>query len=129
MAQTTFDHSQAPVIVIHLHGEMTDDEFRDYLAETLRIMLASDKIVLMVDAREAAGASRAQRRMQADWMKANETVTKAHVVAMVFVVNSAFIRGILTAILWLQPLPIPHQVFKKMPDAMSWAHSALRIAA
>jgi hypothetical protein len=54
-------------------------------------------------------------------MRNNKAQTKANTLGCVFVLDSVFSRGALTAILWLQPMPCPHAVVSNMDAALEKA--------
>jgi hypothetical protein len=124
----TFDHSFHPVEIIRFTGETTDEEYRAYLADTDRIIARAVRIAIVVDARAAESTPKTQRRMQATWMKSNAVLHRERVACMAFLIDSPAIRGVLTAILWLQPLPMPHRVLKKLEEGIEWCREQLGIA-
>ena len=67
------------------------------------------------------------RRRQADWMKDHEDELRHRTAGIGFVMDSQIMRGALTAVLWLAPLPCPHRIFATIGDAMLWAREHCRI--
>ncbi len=67
-----------------------------------------------------------ERRMQSDWIRANQAELSRTVDAIAFVFGSALMRGALHAVLWLQPIPVPHEIFGTFDEALTWARDRLR---
>jgi hypothetical protein len=61
------------------------------------------------------------RRRQADWIRDNAALIKAYSACTAFVIGSPLVRGALTAILWLQPMPSPYTVLATLALAQAWA--------
>jgi hypothetical protein len=47
---------------------------------------------------------------------------------IVFVVASAVVRGILTALFWIRRVPVPHTIAPDLDEALSWAIARCREA-
>ena len=63
--------------------------------------------------------------MHAEWMKRHEEMMRGRTAGIAFVIESALVRGGLTAVLWLAPLPCPHVVVKTLDDAIVWCEQKL----
>ena len=63
--------------------------------------------------------------MFSTWMKKNEDLLNTNVQATAFVVNSAVIRGALTAILWLTPMRASHRMVGTLEEAEAWVMQKL----
>jgi hypothetical protein len=69
---------------------------------------AREKIFILADLtsmREVTPAG--QRKLAADWMKRTAPMTKVTSAGAAMVTPSAILRGIITAVYWLQPPPTP----------------------
>ncbi len=128
MGRSHIDMSFMPIFMVVHEGQLTDQEFADYLAETERSLYGpeSRKRVLIQDARNAGQSPPTQRKMQAEWLKKHEARLRNIALGTAFVIDSALVRGILTAILWLQPLPMPHEVCGTIEEALDWADKRLK---
>jgi len=117
-----------PLYVVTHRGTVTEEEFEAYLRDVTLNMYQpqSEKRILIQDATESAPTSAKIRRRQADWLREHENRLKFLTIATVFVIPSGFVRGVLTAILWLQPLPMPHHVCSTLAEALEWAEQRLR---
>ena len=62
------------------------------------------------------------RSLQAEWIEQNRELLRAVCAGMGFVVPSnGVVRGALTAILWLAPIPVHTTVHASMEEALDWA--------
>ncbi len=116
-----------PVIRIQHLGATTDEDFARYLT-TLHASLYSPragKRLLVIDATECAPTPATQRRLQAQWMKEHADRIRRYTVGVAFVIPSGLIRGMLTAIFWIQPLPSPHEVCATLEQALAWGDGQL----
>ena len=118
-----------PVAFVRFEGRATDDEFGDYLRAQNRMMQGRldrhEQCVLVLDAIDSGGAPPSQRKMQAEWLKANEHTIQQCSLGMAFVIRSPIVRGVMTAVLWLSRLPVPHKVTATVADAKTWAEQRL----
>ena len=62
----------------------------------------------------------AVRRRQAHWIKQNEELLRRYSLGAALVIQSPIVRGMLKAILWIQPMPQPHAVFFNIEAALAW---------
>ena len=81
---------------------------------------------MVIDLRRNAGITPTQRKMLTDDMAAPEhAAVQARCVGVAMVFDSAFLRGILTAIFWVRKPPYPTQVFRTVAEAKTWAKALL----
>ena len=66
--------------------------------------------------------------MQPAWLAEHRELLERDSLGTGFVITSALIRGVLTAILWMAPVPGGHRVFSSYDEAESWALEQLRAA-
>ena len=117
----TFESSTPPLITVRLWGVLTDDEFRAYLHGYDAAMAKGERVLVVIDARNAEPARASQRKLQADWLAENEARIRAQLLGMAFVLASPIQRAIVTAVFWMRPLPCPHAIVASMHEAMDWA--------
>lgn len=79
----------------------------------------------VVDASNVKGSSAQERKITADYEQRAAEHLKRFNRGTAFVLPSAIVRGIVTAIYWLVPPPYPHRVFSNVPDAEAWARAQL----
>ncbi len=124
----TVDVSFMPIFMVHYGGLVSDEAFKDYLAQVERTLYAADARprVIIHDARAAGHNPPTQRKLQAEWLKKHDARLREITLGSVFVIDSALVRGILTAILWLQPLAMPHEVCGTVEEALDWSAKRLK---
>lgn len=115
-----------PLVVVEFRGAASDVQFRDYLAAvdaaSKRAASEGRRIAMVVDTLQATRAVTAsQRRMQVDWVKASFERSEHVMAGMAFVIDNALVRGVLTAILWVQSLPCPYTTSGARAEAEQWA--------
>jgi len=125
MGAIQFDDTRFPLVVVTFNGTATDAEFSDYLARMSELVSRKQKNVTVFDARSSGVVPAIQRKRQADWIAANRQGLKEYSCGSAFVISSAVVRGALTAILWLQPIPVSHIVLGSVEEAERWAMQRL----
>lgn len=126
MAAIEIDESRWPMIVVTFTGNATEAEFDDYLRRMSEFLQRSEPYVTVLDATRSDVTPATQRRKQADWLRAREASLRRHSAGTAFVISSAVVRGVLTAILWMQPLPQQHVIVATRAEATKWAREQLR---
>ena len=116
-----FDDSGFPLVVARFRGPATDAEVDAYLARLERPLIRGESYVAIIDGTHAAPGTPVQRRAMAEWMRSRAKLIQTHVLGAAIVAPSSLIRGALTAIFWIQPLPCPHRITSTMEEAERWA--------
>lgn len=127
--KTIVSHSHAwPIAISTIYGTHHSDEMlAEAYAEWSAFMVRGPHVLVVDMTRGNAGATPKQRASMADWVKRNEGDLRARKqLAHVLVVNSAVVRGIITAVAWLKPPANPQYVTASMQDAIDYAMSTLR---
>jgi len=119
------DLGRMPLVVVTWEGSCTDEEVELYLAAMAEVVTRPDRRAVVLDASRAALPSATQRRMQGMWLKEHEDRIKHKTVGTAFVVESAIIRGGLTAVFWIQGLSTQQLVCATLPEALAWAGQRL----
>ncbi|HJL17482.1 MAG TPA: hypothetical protein RMH99_17565 [Sandaracinaceae bacterium LLY-WYZ-13_1] len=125
MRPVDIDTSRFPVVDVTFHGQVSDEQFADYLERMTEVATRREKNVVIIDASRAGATPPTQRKMQADWLKKHEATLERHSLGTAFIITSRMIRGILTAILWLSPMPGDHAVVSTYVEAEDWAFERL----
>lgn len=128
MSAVVFDDSSWPVIIVRFPPSCTDAEFDAYLDGLKSRLLRGDRTCTIMDAREAGLFPPVQRKRQADWLATNRALLLKAQVGTAFVITNPVVRGVLTAITWIQPMPSEHTVVATMAEAERWAWAQLRKA-
>ena len=122
------DTSRLPIVVVRFSGPISEPEFDMYLASMTQIISRSEPTLTILDARRAIRSPPSQRKKQAEWIKTHADQLRRYSLGTAFVLTSPLVRGVLTAILWLQPLPSDYVVVATMAEAEDWAAGKLRAA-
>lgn len=120
------DTSRSPILRVVFEGPTSDAEMRAHLEELTREIKARPMNTLMYDARRSTAPSAVQRQLQAAWMREQEGLIRSRSAGVAFVIDSALIRGALTAILWLQPMVTEHTIVATVEEAQRWCDEQLR---
>ncbi len=113
--QIVVDFERRPLVVATMIGLPNEQQFIEYLntmAVNMRYALArSEKTAVILDTTQAPVAlSPRMRKLQAEWLQEHSHGLRVACVGMGFVIQSALVRGAMTAVLWLQGMPYPHAV-------------------
>jgi hypothetical protein len=126
MTAIRIDESRSPLIIVTFPVSTNDAEFDDYLERMQRRLALRKKSVVIMDARVVTQSHATQRAKQAEWLKTNRELLRLYSCGTAFVIRSAIVRGGLTAILWVAPIPSPHTVVATIEEAEQWALARLR---
>ena len=125
-------HEALPVTYVGMSANAQDREhskdltkFRAALSEDLR---SGRKTVVILDLRRSSVLSTSQRWMTALWMKEVAPLFERTTFGIVFIVQSALVRGVLSALLWVQPKGIPYAMVSDLDSAVLWAISCMEDA-
>jgi len=126
------DEQDYPLVMVQVVGSSTDEEVQTYIErmEALidRAYATGRRAVHVMDARKSVTNPANQRRMLGDWMKSRDQQNRETCGGFAFVFESALVRGLLTAVLWMHPLPAPHRVFGSIGEALLWAKEQIESA-
>jgi hypothetical protein len=117
-----------PLVVFTFRGTITMPELERYLSESERLLERTQPYAGLVIAADVRPLEVALVRRQAQWMKVNRERVKQKSLGVALVIPSPMIRGVLKAILWLEPMPQPHKLCSNLEDAVSWVHEKLAAA-
>jgi hypothetical protein len=121
----TISDQKAPVYVATFEGITTDAQFDDYPSQLSKLAHLPHVKAFVFDARNNGTTPPSQRKRMADWMKQHENQIRERTAGCAFVLPSALQRGVLTAILWLQPMACPHTIVGTLEEALAWSAKAV----
>ena len=124
----SIDESRWPLVVVTFDGDATDDEYRAYMNERTAQLARREKHATILDGRTCGAMPPSQRKMQADWQREHAELVRQYTLGLAFLIQSPVLRGVLTAVLWMQPLSAPHHVAGTWPEAERWTIERLRAA-
>jgi hypothetical protein len=117
------ESSDWPIVVTTFpEGRVGDEDLREMLHHLEELMRDAEsrheRIFLITDItqmRQLTPAS--QRKLTADWMKRTFSLGKVASVGAAHVTPSAILRGIITAVSWVQPPPNPSVCVASLDEA------------
>ena len=110
-----------PLVLVTLPAAQSDDEVLAYFDELRACRARREPYAIVVDAAASRGFSAKQRRMQAQYVSEGLELSGMYLKGLAFIAPSELIRGMLTAIFWLQRPASPHRVFTTKEEAVAWA--------
>ncbi len=119
------DLNRMPLVIVTWEGACSDDEVQAYLTNMSEVVARPDRRAVIFDASKASPPGATQRRMQGAWLKENKERIQHKTVGTAFVIDSAIIRGGLTAVFWIQGLSTQQLVCATLPEAVQWAEQRL----
>lgn len=128
IAHIQVDETRRPLLVVTFTGVATDEEFNAYLDAQTRVVRRRQLTVTLIDAMNAGQLLPSHRKQQAEWQRQHTDILKEYSLGTAFAISSPIVRGFLTAILWVQPLPHPHHITASRADAECWALARLHAA-
>jgi hypothetical protein len=120
------DDAAFPVVVMRILGEYTDAEQSAFLEELEQLLRRRTRFVGVLDLSRGGGATALQRKRWADWIAAHDAELRRWVPGMSLVISSMLVRGMVTAVFWLRPMPIPTKTVETLAEAKIWARSQLQ---
>ncbi len=120
------DDSLWPLLVVTLPPTPSDEALAAYLKQLGAYRQRRQPYALLIDATYAMNFSPRQRKMQSEHIRQGLPITRIYLKGIAYVAQSAFKRGIITALHWLVTPPAPHAVFASRVEAEAWLWERLR---
>lgn len=119
------DFSGWPIVVTtSTTGLLSDEDFEAYLVSYgTALNQRKGEYVAVVDLRQGGALTPKQRQRLTGAMSAPETGAQCVGTALIF--ESTLMRGMLTAILWIQQPKYPTKVFASVMEASDWGRELL----
>lgn len=117
MGSITVDSSSWPLVRVTYIDSVDDARFDAYVREQAALLERREPYVILFDATESGMPNARQRQRMAEYSRDHEEELRRYCKRGVFVIPNSVIRGALTAILWVQPLPFPHSVVSSVSEA------------
>lgn len=113
--------------VLYIFPEGADEEvFAAFLVEARALLDRKERHAMVMDLSQIKQATARQRKMAADFNADNEETLRQYRVGSAFVVRSALVRGVLTAIFWMRRPPYEYTVTSVREDALKWCELQLK---
>jgi len=101
-------------------GAYTDAELLQFLSEIDSALKVPGRKACVIDLTAAKAGTARQRGLQGEWIRTNEILLARDFAAAAVVTDSALIRGTVTAVFWIRPLPMPTHVTATVAEAEQW---------
>lgn len=125
MSVIEFDQSRLPLAVITYRGLAPMVEFEAFITRVDGWLRNRQTYVLVFDVSRADVPTALQRRRLAEWTALRGQDLARFCLGTSFVITSPLIHGAFTAVLWLQPLPYPHEVVASRKEGEVWCRKQL----
>ncbi len=114
------DERRWPLVVYRFRGRVSMEEMNDYLARQDVLLARHQPTLSLVLTEEPKLWETPVLRRQAEWIKKNEETLRRYSLGAALVIESPIVRGMLKAVLWIQPMPQPYAVFPTIEEALRW---------
>ena len=122
------DDQYWPIIVFRFSGQISMTELEGYLAWQDKMVARCLPNASLVVTENLRMWEMPVLRKQAAWIKEHEPLLRKYSVGAALVITSPVVRGMLKALLWMQPMPQPHYVCSSTAEALVWLRDRLRAA-
>jgi hypothetical protein len=106
----------------------TDAAIEGVLAELREHQRGSEPYVLLFDMSSAGILTPLQRKRVAAHMQETRENIRRMVRGLGIIAPSPIVRGVVVALFWVAPPPVPHRIFARRAEAVDWAESVYRSA-
>lgn len=114
-----------PIVLIEMTGQLTDAELLAMVREsTFRMkdhLRGGKRTATVIDFTKAKALSPEQRKMIGDWRVEVKDLTERVSLGMAMAVQSALIRGVLTALSWFHREPVDVVYVDSVEKGVRWA--------
>ncbi|HKP58100.1 MAG TPA: STAS/SEC14 domain-containing protein [Polyangiales bacterium] len=114
------DRETLPLLRLRYVGDYSDPELTEFLRKLESVLETPGRKAAVIDLSQAAAGTATQRQIQAAWIGKQEKVLAREFSAAAIVTDSAIIRGTVTAVFWIRPLPFPTRVTATVKLAEEW---------
>jgi hypothetical protein len=120
-----FDTTKWPLVVFTAEGVLEDHEFDAHFKEYRALLSRNKPYVILMDTTKMGSTTAVFRKRYASFFKDHEAPLKRLCKGGALLITSGIVRGTLTAVLWLTPMPFPHKIVANREEAMPWLNSQL----
>lgn len=114
------DERHWPLVVYRFRGNVTLPELEAYLKRQDELLARQQPTASVVLTEDVKLWDTPVLRRQAEWIKQNQDLLRRYSLGAALVIDSPIVRGMLRAILWIQPMPQPHTVSATVEGALAW---------
>jgi hypothetical protein len=125
-APIEIDRRQPSLVVVRFHAAASDLEFQRYVDAYRTILETEPRFgAVYVTAPSLPLTPPRQVRAQAKLIKEKAALIAERVVGVAFSLPSPLMRGVLRAVLMLQPMPCPYTVVGTEAEGVAWVKARL----
>lgn len=123
-----YDDSRFPIVVIKLDEAETLDAILTLLTAYFD---AGKRLCMVVDGTRGMKPTldAPQRKKAAEFMRTEKARMQQHMYGVCTASRSQIVRGVITAVQWLSPLPIPGHVCGTLAAGIAWAEARVKESA
>jgi hypothetical protein len=126
MSLYLFTTEHWPIVVLTCGETTTDEEQEAMFRDWEKVFARREPYACITDTRKVCDPGTAKSRARvAEWSKSVAPEVKRYSLGHALVVNSALVRGALTAINWVHKTPVPEGSFGTMVEAWDFCLSNL----
>jgi hypothetical protein len=126
-AYATLQENSPSIYLIRFTGEKpTEESFREFLGFLDGILDKKEAYVVTFDAVKVPLLSFSFQKKMADWMTSNKEQMKTYCKGTAYIIRNALVRAALRGIFFIQPQPVPYQIFEEEKNALEWTKSQLK---
>jgi hypothetical protein len=120
-AHAWFRESRPGLVVLTFPKQFNDAEVQLVIAALESFFRATGRIqAWIIDLSAIDGSTARQRRLFAEYEKRVAELTSRYVTRAAYIAPNQIVRGILTAIFWIQSPVYPHRVFSDRASGERW---------
>ena len=129
MSKYQFSTEHWPIVVVALGETTTDDEHAAIFRRWEAVFARCERFVGITDTRHVRDVGSAKQRARiAEWTRSVEGVVAQYSLGHAVIINSALVRGALTAIGWIHRSPVPERYVGTVLEAWDYCLGNLRAA-
>jgi hypothetical protein len=123
-----FDYERSPLVTITWPAGWGPADLQGFIDDMTTMVRREQRIAVINDIRNTRAPTAAERKLIASAVSESEMYLRKYVLGWADVSSSALIRGIVTAIQWMNPSVYPHSIHGTMLEGESWCLARLRTA-
>lgn len=106
--------------------KLEDEDLKRMIEDHRRLLARRQRFAMIGDGRVKNIFTPTQRKLLVDWLNEAEPLVMEHLAAMAMVVDSAPVRGALTAVLWIKKMDWPTKVTKNLDQSVAFCVERLK---
>jgi hypothetical protein len=109
-----------PLVLFRFSGDVSLPQLNEYLKRQEKMLERREMMGSLVLTDNLKLWDTPVLRRQAEWIKTNVEQLRRYSVGAALIIGSPVVRGMLKAVLWIQPMPQPHLVCSNVDEALAW---------